>query len=348
MLKRLINECRFTLRLIARGPLLIREGRRQKTEGQDREDRRGRFDPDSIPIRRGRWYGDNRDFPQNKPGFLPDDAFYYLPGTSIRGVIRSQAERIVRTVAPERCCDPFQKEFHAPDQGCGFWQSEQKVSNSEAYAKSCVICRLFGSTGQASRLHISDAELVPDTLKTGVRDHIGIDRFTGGVCKGANFQHLVLEEGTAFSCQIMVRNFELWQLGLLAYVLRDLEYWQDGFIRLGSGKTKGYGLVEGKVEDLHIFYYGERSINGRLLDLGNLVPELTRVYDLKPGNSPEGLLTPVIIRSNLRPFCTQWQVQDHGKFWQAAAAAWDAKRNDFALLKNLRASKQADDEEKPS
>ena len=341
MLKRWVNECRFTLELIAKGPLLVREGRweKEKDKKEKKDTEKKEFNPDSIPIRGGVWYGNKRDIPENRKdyGYLPENAYYYLPGTSIRGVLRSHAERIVRTVAPGCCCDPFQKSPEAPDRGCGFWHDDNKTPHKEAYSKSCVICRLFGSTGQASRIRLNDAQLVESTLKMGLRDHVGIDRFTGGAAEKVKFQDLVMEAGTTFTTQVVIRNFELWQLGLLAYVLRDLKCWQDGLIRVGAGKSKGYGLVEGKVNDLEVRYYGSFSPDRGLLDLGNLVPEEeVTAYDFQAGKCQEKNL--LVKKDSTRLYCHAYEVIDEESFWKAAAQDWNQKitNGSFKTLSKLR------------
>jgi len=97
-----------------------------------------------------------------------------------------------------------------------------------------------------------------------MRDGIGIDRFTGGVASsseegkesaGANFRNMVLQ-GYIFQNEISIHNFELWQLGLLAYVFRDLE---KELIPLGSGKSKGFGRVKGTVNTVELTYYKDNQ-----------------------------------------------------------------------------------------
>ncbi|OPX19805.1 MAG: hypothetical protein BZ151_07330 [Desulfobacca sp. 4484_104] len=336
MLKRLVNECRFTLTITTKGPFIIREGRLKRPETPEEKEKKVRGDPDSLPIRQV-WHDDRRDFDKSQP--------YYLPGTSLRGVMRSHLERIVRSAVPDRllCCDPLAPE-NALDQGCSSWLDNHKGQGTGyAYKHSCVVCRLFGSTAQASRIRIADSPPVevPDD-KMSYRDHIGIDRFTGGVCSGANFRDLVIEEGVSFKNEIIVRNFELWQLGLLAYVIRDFYCWEDGLIRLGYGKSKGYGQVQGKVGDIFISYYGQ-SASGpsrRLTDLGEALSaeEQTR-YDLKPGGSTA---VDLLVEPSQELYRTTWKVRDNEAFWTAAAQAWSNHRNNFKSLEKLRPTKAAD------
>lgn len=340
MLKRLINECRFTLTIETKGPFIIREGRLKKPETEAEKANKVKGDPDSIPIRRV-WHDDRRDFQKNQE--------YYLPGTSLRGVMRSHLERIVRSMVPDRllCCDPLKK-AKDPDQGCSFWLDQNKGQGSGyAYNHSCVVCRLFGSTGQASRIRIADSLTVRvPAAQMSYRDHIGIDRFTGGVCSGANFRDLVIEAGVSFQHQITIRNFELWQLGLLAYVIRDFHCWEDGLIRLGYGKTKGYGQVQGTVGNIFISYYGQPSPQGTpLRDLGDILtgPDWTG-YGFKAGGSA---ILDLLAEPNVELYRTTWKVSDNNRFWTSAAAAWATHRDGFAALETLRPSTEAAPAENP-
>src|SRR5579884_4091746 len=82
------------------------------------------------------------------------------------------------------------------------------------YAESCPACRLFGSTWFIGRVAIGDAYLVtPPILEQ--RDGVGIDRLTGGASHGAKFELEVVSADVAFETNIHVRNFEIWQLGML-------------------------------------------------------------------------------------------------------------------------------------
>lgn len=97
MLKKMVNECRFTLTLETKSPFIVRDGRYEKKKSDPKDY------PDNIPIRRGN-FRDNREAVRR-------DQDYYIPGTSLRGVIRSHAEKIVRTIVEDEntplCCDPF-------------------------------------------------------------------------------------------------------------------------------------------------------------------------------------------------------------------------------------------------
>lgn len=212
MLKQFVNEAVFSLEIVAQTPVLIKSG---FTGLQIMED--------MAPLVT---FKDGEEQP-------------LLPGSSLKGVFRSHAERIMRTLSTEdTVCDLFSR--HS---SCG-GRLQRNVAPKDAYAGSCPACRLFGSTAYSSRFYVDDAYIVPGTKWTyDRRDGVGIDRFTGGVAGPAKFEMLAVAAGARWNTKIAVRNFEGWQLGIVFAVLRDLE---DGYLRLGSASSRGFGAVRGE------------------------------------------------------------------------------------------------------
>lgn len=241
MLKRLVNEAHFPFTIKNLGPLLIKSGYAEVT-GYDME-----------PVQTYR------------NGKLE----YYIPGSSLKGVLRSHFEKIARTLntTPGVVCDPFRKANLTGDRGdpvtcdgyeevsCGEKFQLMKVTksggytnrkpiqpgNAYVYENSCPACRLFGSTFFASRFSVSDGYLQPGS-KADIkkRDLVGIDRLTGGASAGAKFDLAAICPGAKFESEIHLLNFECWQLGAVLLLLDDLNH---GFIRIGYGASRGFGDV---------------------------------------------------------------------------------------------------------
>lgn len=231
MFKQLVNECVIDLHIKVEGPVLIKSGLAQVGG------------PDMAWVR----------------VFRNGREEVYLPGSSLKGVLRSHAERIARTLNPEAACDPF------ADTSCGriFDKRKEKPKTPEAYRDACLICKLFGCTAFAGRLATTDAYAIGTPPEPVQRDGVGIDRFTGGAARGAKFELEVITEGT-FATTLHLRNFELWQLALLGFVLQDLA---DGLIRIGMGKSRGLGKVRGEVQQVRIDFLGPKApqvVNGEL------------------------------------------------------------------------------------
>lgn len=284
MLKQLVNEARFSLTITAEGPVLVKSGYPTLVG------------PDMTPVltyRDRRWE-------------------VYLPGSSLKGVCRSHVERLIRTLRRDAVvvCDPFvtrnNKEVtegkrDLSEQSCGDWfearkkaNNDKPLPNAQVYRESCPACRLFGSTSFIGRLSISDAYLPKDSFEprpTETRDGVGIDRLTGGAAGRVKFDLEVVSSGTEFTSEVVLRNFEVWQLGALMLTAQDFA---DGLIRVGSGRSRGLGAVKGRVQQVTISHFG--ATPGRepteIWGLGNFLKPSV-VYGTKPddilavGASPE-------------------------------------------------------------
>lgn len=236
MHKRALNELVFDLTLRPEGPILIKAGE----TGADP------IQPDMSFVRTRRGGRDT----------------IYLPGSSLKGVLRAHCERLARTVADRLACDP-------PGDSCARWVSDkasdaEKPSDAEKYARSCFACRIFGNTVLGSRFRIADAHPPLDrSPRAEERNGVAIDRVFGSVAVGP-FNFETVTEGE-FHTTISLRNFTLAQLGLVALGLRDLA---DGRVRLGFGKSRGLGVVTCRVNRLEIRYPMAEIRDGALLQLG--------------------------------------------------------------------------------
>ncbi|MBI3248493.1 MAG: hypothetical protein HYZ50_18480 [Deltaproteobacteria bacterium] len=211
-----------------------------------------------------------------------------LPGSSLKGVVRSHCERIARSLGLW-CCNPFntdisetqqqrQEDLANPEKFCGRKiEKAEELSGAERYhSYSCRICRLFGSTGIGSHFFLSDA--LPrqgSSVSTAQRPHVAIDRALGSVAGGALWYEEVVETGR-FLATLELRNFELWQLGLIALALRDLK---EGRIRMGHSKSRGYGRVKLTVNNAELRYYGFSLAPGALPNLERIA--FARQWPLK-------------------------------------------------------------------
>lgn len=205
MFKALHNELRLQFLVEAAGPLVIRAG---KPSGID-------------PTR------PDMEFVRDGAGQV------FLPGSSLKGVMRSRAERILRSLRPEWACIPFRD-------ACGQGLQKQAQDGELRYRGLCLACRLFGSVALRGRAAFADAPAVdPAAVKLGERNHVGIDRVTGGPARTVLFKPEVVEAGT-FRAEVVLTNFALWQVLLVAAVLRDMD---EGWVGIGGATTRGYGRV---------------------------------------------------------------------------------------------------------
>jgi len=210
-----------------------------------------------------------------------------LPGAGLRGVLRSQAERIARTLTTletnnatefgARCpaCDPLRRpdqieeqaarlslpanateldklkaraSLNVPLASCdALLKGYLKTIKETKETQLCLGCLLFGSTRRGSRLTVEDAFSEKD-LPRKVLDFLAIDRFTGGGKEGAKFDAIGLWK-PAFRVRLHLENPSVWELGWLMLTLRDIA---DGLVPVGFGAAKGFG--QPRIDSLKLDY----------------------------------------------------------------------------------------------
>jgi CRISPR-associated RAMP protein (TIGR02581 family) len=197
----------------------------------------------------------------------------YIPGSSLKGVVRAYLERLLRTmdalgkqVHGERlwACDPLEESGR-----CVTSQRKKKLIEDypedakltrQLYTESCTACRLFGSPWLASRVAFQDARLLnAEALLrlTEVRDGVGIDRDLGVAKTRIKYDFETVPAGARFGISIVVENAEVWEIGLL---MMALETMRNTSLPLGGKTTRGLGW--GTLSDLRV----ERIEAGDLLD----------------------------------------------------------------------------------
>ncbi len=191
-----------------------------------------------------------------------------LAGSAIRGVLRSQAGKIIRTLYTNHCLPDDLTDVAAVKNAasaflrdcpsCNVLEDENdqaiascvsRLDNAQEQNRYyewqeddfCLTCRLFGNQERGSRLWIQDAVWQkPDGVSWMAQDFLAIDRFTGGGLEGVKFDAAPLTMAR-FQTAVTLRNPAKWELGLLALLLRDLA---EGRITIGFGAAKGYGRVQ--------------------------------------------------------------------------------------------------------
>jgi CRISPR/Cas system CSM-associated protein Csm3 (group 7 of RAMP superfamily) len=194
-----------------------------------------------------------REFSVDSGFCLDAHGVSYVPGSSVRGTLRSYVERIVRTTISARLGEEIGNR--------AAWDLEQATNKGKEFSKrveykeddvECLISRVFGFSALGGRILFSDAVPIdPDTFESRRKllDHVALDRFTGGAADKRKFNSRPYFPAGAPSevdrkgdleCEIELFDFEEWHLGMLMLLLRDLRL---GRVMLGYGKNKGFGKV---------------------------------------------------------------------------------------------------------
>lgn len=145
-----------------------------------------------------------------------------VPGSSIKGVLRSRSEFILRSIGVKAC----------ESGSCG----------------DCPTCHLFGYTLPApdERGHTGGRGLVAfhdapvDAVSEANRAHVAIDRVTGGARDSALYSMQSVDVGALDVRIEALADLPDWAPGLLLAALRDVD---DGYVGFGSATTRGYGTL---------------------------------------------------------------------------------------------------------
>lgn len=264
MLKKLVNEARFRLIITTTGPLLIKSGYETV------------IGPNMTPVLT---YRKDQNGVFTEQVFMPGSSLKGVFRSHLEKIVCSIRPRVVcdpfwrpnehneeqqsvqnREIRKRDYCiscgDQFNKRLNdfKEQQKQRERNGQKPLADSEnplgktdaIYRGSCPTCRLFGSTSFIGRVSIDDAYLVdPEKSQHERRDGVGIDRLTGGASHGAKFELEVVSPGVEFATTISLRNFEVWQLGMLFLVVQDME---DKLIRIGSGRSRGLGAITARID----------------------------------------------------------------------------------------------------
>jgi CRISPR type III-B/RAMP module RAMP protein Cmr1 len=149
---------------------------------------------------------------------------FIIPGSTIKGVIRSYAEAL---------------SFSCINHNCDF-------------DKLCYACSIFGSRNYASRVSITDSSVID-----GERQILSIkERYTPkNECIGRKFyKHSTsisqgneyveaMGKGAKAKFTIYYKNLDYWELGLI-FLSLGLSEKYPFYLKLGGGKAQGLGSIE--------------------------------------------------------------------------------------------------------
>jgi CRISPR-associated RAMP protein (TIGR02581 family) len=154
----------------------------------------------------------------------------YIPGSSLKGVLRSLAEAILRARG-ERVHDPWD------------FETAEKEAESGSF---CLICGIFGSTRLASHVRVYDA--YPDgDAPTFVKTGVGINRDFRGVQPGILYTEEQVAPLVRWRFMMDIVNIRVFpepgdERGRLLRQL--LQMLASGMVQVGARRTVGYGLVK--------------------------------------------------------------------------------------------------------
>ena len=181
----------------------------------------------------------------------------YIPGSSLKGRTRAEAERIAREEGMDVCSPPNVNNM------CG--TIKRRIEDF------CICCRIFGTAGKisvASKVKFRDAYPTKQIGELLERTGTAIDRGTGSVARHALYSIEAAPAGSTFGFEIVAENLSDEELKFLLAALHSVE---DS--ALGGSSTRGFGKVKMNFEKVYErsakYYLGreaEKVLEGKTLE----------------------------------------------------------------------------------
>jgi CRISPR-associated RAMP protein (TIGR02581 family) len=193
---------------------------------------------------------------------LDPDGSPVLPGSSLKGKLRSTCESLANALSLSTCLldhsassisctsdidlysvslrDQFKKELE--EKG---WTASNRLDWIER--NTCDVCKLFGSPVRAARLRCADGRRKEGSNIIQVRDGVVLDRDSHTAVSGLKYDYEVVPAGTRFGVRFDVDNPTDADLALLGAALFE---WNDGS-SLGGFTSRGLGRF--RLEEIEVW-----------------------------------------------------------------------------------------------
>lgn len=205
----------------------------------------------------------------------------FIPGASFKGVLRSNAEALVRATVGDPhqgACEPFDTETEKEEEAViclaakklGQLKKNEKIKdNDKALTETildhlCMACQTFGSPWLAAHLSVADLLVDEDSWigHTETRHGVAIDRDTGTAAEKKLYTYEVVPAGTCFDLRLTLENTKDWQRGM---VLAGLLPFMRGESALGGFTSRGLGWAE--IDERYTIRYWQADGADSLLEL---------------------------------------------------------------------------------
>lgn len=200
----------------------------------------------------------------DNPIIRDEDGKPFIPGTSLKGVIRSFLERLLSSNIVEglRSCNilidkkqdgcicnedikDIKKDPEKYAENKGYkdieFSNKDKAIALLIYNEQCDVCKLFGGHGFASKIKINDAKLIGDKAIVQTRDGVAIDRETLTAADKHKYNFECVAAGTKFEFKMTVDNLDENHKKLLKLIINILS---KGELSIGGKTSAGLGNIK--------------------------------------------------------------------------------------------------------
>lgn len=171
----------------------------------------------------------------DNPVIKDTEGYPIIPGSSLKGVLRTEMERLLRGLGIDGVC--------TPDNLC----HTKKNPNKE-----CPVCLIFGGAEMASSIRIKDA--TTKYKKTLIRDGVAIDRPTRKARKSGKYDVEAVPKGTVFTGTLSVENSRLGKCkhAKLGALLSLINFFNSCSGSIGHAVSRGFGEIELEIEKINV------------------------------------------------------------------------------------------------
>lgn len=233
--------------------------------------------------------------------FYRDGDNYAIPGTSLKGMIRSLAEMVSYScISPSRVTSNNLPSYK--HKACKVPGANNKNKNNKPAEPMCIICDIFGAMGKGSKIKIGNFVHEKGTGEANVqglptlmgphaeKDHLYLNdnkEFNGykiynhgiaSILKSGDYMCECLKTGALFKGRILYENLDEEELGLLCYALG---LYGDFNHKLGYGKPAYYGSIRITCDDEKYVKYAEVYKNNAPEDIKANIKLLEENYSYK-------------------------------------------------------------------
>jgi CRISPR-associated protein Csm3 len=168
----------------------------------------------------------------DNPVIKNSEGYPIIPGSSLKGVLRTEAEKLLKGL-DITICDIFDNKSRG---GCNV----------------CPVCLLFGGKELASSIRIKDA--TAKNKKTFIRDSVAIDRKARKAKNGSKYDIEVVPKRTDFTGMITIENtgISAADCAKLGALLSIVDFFNACNGSIGHAASRGYGQVTIEINKISI------------------------------------------------------------------------------------------------
>lgn len=186
--------------------------------------------------------------------------FPVIPGSSVKGVVRSWFESVLRGAGINACDVLDDKKYCTRDREYEIKKCKDIRKKAElAYECSCEACRLFGGRELAGKLQFKDCYFTGEKPSYEFRDSVCIDRETGAAKNRKKYDFEIISKDSEFSFYLTAENLDEKQKKYFDFIVEGLK---SGELSVGGKTSRGLGRF--MVKDIEIEAVTADDIRKRL------------------------------------------------------------------------------------